>query len=69
MVEKLLRARELAALTGIPKTTVYAMAASGQLPCLRYGVRAVRFSESAIQRWIEQRTEGGGQAATDAGAR
>ena len=55
-MERLLKASEVVALTGIPRTSVYKMAATGELPSVRYGARAVRIPQSALERWIAERT-------------
>jgi len=47
------------------------MAAHGQIPHVRFGAKAVRFPQSAIERWIEHRLQasvGDGQGAADASA-
>ena len=68
-MERLLKATELARLTGLARTSIYRMAADGELPCVRFGVKAVRFPESAIAAWIAGRTAAaprGSAAASDA---
>ena len=56
---KLLRPDDVVALTGWSRAKVYAMAASGDIPCLRSG-RSVRIPLAAFERWIEANTTGGG---------
>jgi len=56
--DRLLRGQEVEALTGYSRGKVYAMAAAGEIPCLRHG-RSVRFPLSALLRWIENNTRGG----------
>jgi excisionase family DNA binding protein len=58
MPERLLRGEEVVALTGYSRGKVYAMAAAGEIPCLRHG-RSVRFPLSALLKWIKQNTQGG----------
>jgi excisionase family DNA binding protein len=55
---KLLRAQEVADITGFSVAKVYAMAVSGDLPALRSG-RSVRIPLAALERWIEANTAGG----------
>ncbi len=54
----LLRPAEVVAITGWSRAKVYGMAASGELPSLRSG-RSVRIPRAALERWIEQNTNGG----------
>lgn len=63
-MDRLLRAREVAAATGLPRSTVYRLAQSGELPCVKFAAKSVRFPERAISQWIERQlaaTERGGQ--------
>ena len=53
----LLRAEEAAKLLSLGRTTVFALMASGDLPCVRVG-RAVRVPRVAVERWVRERTEG-----------
>ena len=55
-MDKLLKAREVTALTGIPKTTIYHLATTDELPHLHFGSRAVRFPQAALENWIAERT-------------
>jgi excisionase family DNA binding protein len=55
---RLLRMSEVAAITGFSRAKVYAMAASGEIPCLRSG-RSVRIPLAALEGWIDQNTTGG----------
>jgi excisionase family DNA binding protein len=52
----LLRASEVAAILGIGRSTVFELAASGELPVVRIG-RSVRVPRHALYRWIEERTQ------------
>jgi excisionase family DNA binding protein len=56
--KRLLRAREVAEITGWSLAKVYSMALSGDLPSLRAG-RSVRYPLTALERWIEANTTGG----------
>ena len=49
-VSDILTASQVAARYGVSRGHVYALAASGQLPCLRLGA-CVRFSRAALERW------------------
>jgi excisionase family DNA binding protein len=55
--DRLLRGEEVVKLTGFSRGKVYAMAAAGELPCLR-SRRSVRFPLNALMRWIEANTQG-----------
>lgn len=59
----LLRPAEVVEITGWSRAKVYGMAASGELPSLRSG-RSVRIPRAALERWIEQNTNGGGEQAS-----
>jgi excisionase family DNA binding protein len=52
----LLRAAEVAAILGIGRSTVFELAAAGELPVVRIG-RSVRVPRHALYRWIEERTQ------------
>jgi excisionase family DNA binding protein len=58
-VEKLLTPREAASLLGVRLSTVYAWAQRRRLP-VQYVGRCVRFSPSALARWLarQQRARG-----------
>jgi len=49
---RLLSADEVAAVLGVPRTFVYALARRGELPTVRIGERYVRFRAHALDRWI-----------------
>jgi excisionase family DNA binding protein len=55
---KLLRAAEVAILTGFSRAKVYLMIESGELPSIRAG-RSVRIPRVALERWVEENTTGG----------
>lgn len=52
----LLRAVEVARLTGLSRSQIYAMMATGRLPVIRIG-RAVRVPKRALAEWIKRKTE------------
>jgi len=52
----LLTVADVQAETGLGRTTVYALLASGELPAVRIG-RAVRISRVSLEVWIEQRAK------------
>jgi excisionase family DNA binding protein len=54
-MQRLLKASEVAARTGLPVSTVYALAVRGEVPCIRLGDRAVRFPEETIEAWLKSR--------------
>jgi excisionase family DNA binding protein len=61
---KLLRPKDVADILQVSQATICRMASAGELPCvvLRAGRRkkVVRFREEEIERWLTQRTHGGG---------
>lgn len=50
---RLFCADEVAAVLGVPRTFVYALARRGELPTVRIGERYVRFRSGALDAWIE----------------
>jgi len=50
----LLREREAARLLGVSPRTLWTLAHSGDLPCVRFG-RSKRYSLAALQRFIAER--------------
>lgn len=48
----LLTADDVAAVLGVPRTFVYALARRGELPTVRIGERYVRFRGPALEQWI-----------------
>jgi excisionase family DNA binding protein len=58
VVEALLKARELAKVTGISRTTLYEMAKQDRIPHVRIG-GMVRFPESRVAEWLEREIRGG----------
>lgn len=56
MPERLLRRHEVEVLTGLGRSTIYAMIARRTFPApLRVGARAVRWPESVVHAWIAAR--------------
>jgi excisionase family DNA binding protein len=45
-------------LGGLSRKTVWSMTKTGELPCVRVR-RRVLYSPAALQRWVEENTEGG----------
>jgi len=60
----LLRAEQAAKLLNLGRTTVFALMASGELPCVRIG-RAVRVPRAAVERWVRERSGDGEPPAAD----
>lgn len=54
----LLGSEEAAALLRIKQRTVQAMAKRGELPCVRFGKRIIRFDPADLRRWIDGRKSG-----------
>ncbi|MCB1358265.1 MAG: AlpA family transcriptional regulator [Maritimibacter sp.] len=56
---RILRRPEIETLTGLSRSTIYAMMSEGTFPKpIRLGRRAVGWTESCIQEWIESRPSG-----------
>jgi excisionase family DNA binding protein len=53
-MEKLMNAKDVAAVLKLSRSTVYRLVNSGKLPTIRIG-GALRFSPSAIEAWIMQK--------------
>jgi excisionase family DNA binding protein len=53
--DRLLRAREVAELLGLSTATVLDWFESGRLPGFKLSSRAVRFRESEVLTWLEER--------------
>lgn len=55
---KILRRPEVEKLTGISRSSIYALMAKGDFPCaVKITERAVGWHEAAIQQWIETRPQ------------
>ena len=58
MPDKILRRPEVETLTGLSRSTIYELITAGRFPRpLRIGKRAVGWTESCIQEWINSRDE------------
>lgn len=56
MVEKHYRRPEVEALTGLGRSTIYAMMDRGEFPRpVRLTAKAVAWPESVLKQWLEQR--------------
>lgn len=56
MQEKLLRRKEVEKVTGLSRSSIYAMMKKGSFPKqLKLGQRAVAWREQEISRWIKDR--------------
>ena len=55
MTDRLLRAREVADLLGLSPATVLDWFEDGRLPGFKLSSRAVRFRESEVMAWLEER--------------
>jgi excisionase family DNA binding protein len=55
VTDRLLRAREVSELLGISAGTVLDWLQDGKLPGFRLSSRAVRFRESEVMAWLEER--------------
>jgi len=55
VTDRLLRAREVAELLGLSAATVLDWFESGRLPGFKLSSRAVRFRESEVMAWLEER--------------
>ncbi len=56
---RMIAARELAAMLGVDRKTVYEGAARGEIPSVRVG-RRVLFPRTAIETWLDAARSGGG---------
>lgn len=52
---RLLTPKEVAELTQISRTNVYALIASGEIPSMRFGKRDIRVPRAGLRRYIEDR--------------
>ena len=58
--DRLLRLPAVEALTGVKKSTIYAMAKDGRFPkCIRITRRIAAWPESAVLQWVQDRINGG----------
>lgn len=61
--KKLLRVAAVAERLGISIPHTYRLAATGEIPCVRIGGKAIRFEESTVERFIREHRRGKGKAA------
>lgn len=58
-LDRMLRRREVEAITGLSRSSIYAGMADGTFPAsIRLSRRAVAWPESSIRNWIAERMEG-----------
>ncbi len=55
--DRLLSVRQLAERLNVREGTIYMWVKLGKVPCLRLGRRTIRFSENAIELWLQQNTK------------
>jgi prophage regulatory protein len=54
MQSRLIRSKEVQAITGLPKSSLHNMARAGSFPApLKLGARAVAWREADVQAWVE----------------
>lgn len=54
MQSRLIRSKEVQAITGLPKSSLHNMARAGTFPApLKLGARAVAWREADVQAWVE----------------
>lgn len=59
-IDRMLRRKEVEAITGRGRSAIYDGIAAGTFPKpVKIGVRAVAWPESVIRQWIAERMEGG----------
>lgn len=64
----LLRRTQVEALTGLKRSSIYALMKEGAFPkCVKLSVRAVAWSAEAVQAWIASRIASAGSAAAPSG--
>ena len=61
----LLRCSEAAERLGLGRAKVYLMAASGELPSVRIGNRAVRIPAQALEDWVREQVSSQGASASE----
>ena len=57
--EPLLDAKQVGKLLGVPPSTIYEWVRTGQMPVLRLGPRAQRWTQGMLERWCETRLDRG----------
>lgn len=59
-LDRMLRRKEVEAITGLSRSSIYAGMADGTFPAsIKLSQRAVAWPESSIRNWIAERMEGG----------
>ena len=59
-IDRLLRIREVAALSGLSVSTIQRLRAAGSFPhAIQVAARAVRWKESSIRAWIDAQPDAG----------
>lgn len=61
--KNLLKVASVAERLGISIPHTYRLAATGEIPCIRIGGKAIRFEEAAVDRFIRGHRHGKGKAA------
>jgi excisionase family DNA binding protein len=56
-MKKLLTVEELASMLGMTKTSVYQAVYYKRIPCVKISKKALRFSPSDIEAWLESKTQ------------
>ena len=59
IVPRLLRAREVAEVTGLERFRVYELVRTGRLPAIRIG-KTIRIAEDELRAWIRRESADGG---------
>ncbi len=57
-MDKLLTPQQIAELIGVKRSTIYQWTHQGFIPHVKLG-RLVRFSETAVMKWVEDRSTNG----------
>ena len=58
--DRLLRLRDVEALVGVKKSTIYALMKQGDFPkCIYVTARTVAWPESRVHAWLQERMKGG----------
>ena len=61
IADALLKLRTVQALTGLGKTTIYALIKAGELKPVRRGKRCTRFRAADVQAWLQAQGRDGGE--------
>ncbi len=63
LMRRLLRRKEVQAITGLPTSSLYALIKKGQFPAgVKLSAKAVAWSSEAVQSWVDARIANGGAA-------